>query len=109
MIIILWKQKLDESEHKSLHVALLQVEAPDPTGGGQEQEMVGGDQQVINSLLLCRRSLIINSFLCRRSLIFNSLLCRRSLIFDSLLCMRSFQFTPIQEKFDFVYFTTGHV
>jgi len=22
------------------------VEAPDPTGGGQEQEMVGGDQQV---------------------------------------------------------------
>ena len=29
----------------------LQVEAPDPTGGGQEQEMVGGDQQVISSLL----------------------------------------------------------
>ena len=27
------------------------MEAPDPTGGGQEQEMVGGDQQVIRSLL----------------------------------------------------------
>ena len=24
----------------------LQVEAPDPTGGGQEQEMGGGEQQV---------------------------------------------------------------
>ena len=34
----------------------LQVEAPDPTGGGQEQEMVGGDQQVTSLLL---RSLVL--------------------------------------------------
>ena len=33
-----------------------QVEAPDPTGGGQEQEMVGGDQQVTSLLL---RSLVV--------------------------------------------------
>ena len=37
--------------------SVLQVEAPDPTGGGQEQEMVGGDQQVSSSFF-CRRSLI---------------------------------------------------
>ena len=32
---------------------VLQVEAPDPTGGGQEQEMVGGDQQQVSSSLFC--------------------------------------------------------
>ena len=34
-------------------LAVLQVEAPDPTGGGQEQEMVGGDQQQVSSSLFC--------------------------------------------------------